>query len=237
MKKIVFLIIIGIMPTLLFAQGAQTGTTPEERFLSRSDTEIRIIAALAAADTREQKMVALDSIEAMVKEGTVNQNDTEIINIIRDLAGEGTYVVVREGGWRANNFPDVRSRSVKLFGELGGESSKDMLLYISEREVEPMVLSELVFALGVIGLNDNNEALLAITRILHDNNKRIPFPDNNLAIAGLLAIEKIVEKNNGFPNEPNPRFLYGAIMEIMTGSYNLNVRVWAENLMLRLRKY
>ena len=237
MKKIVFLIIIGIMPTLLFAQEAQAGMTPEERFLSRTDTELRIIAALAAAGTREQKTVALDSIEAMIKEGRVNQDDPEVNNLLRDLAGEGTYVVVREGGWRANNFPDIRRRSVSLLGQLGGESAKDMLLYISEREVEPMVLSELVFALGAIGLNNNNESLLAITRILHDNNKRIPFPDNNLAVAGLLAIEKIIEKNNGFPSEPNPRFIYAAIMEIMTGSYNVNVKVWAENLMFRLRNY
>ncbi|MCL2793229.1 MAG: HEAT repeat domain-containing protein [Spirochaetaceae bacterium] len=231
MKKIAFFIIIAVISTPLFAQ-----VTPEELFLLRTDTEARIVAGLAAADTREQKMVALDSIEQMIRDGRVRQDDEQISNVLRSLAGEGTFVVIRESGRRANNFPDIRRRAVELLGELGGEMAKDMLIYISEKENEPMVLSEAVFALGSIGLNENNESLLAIARVLHDNTRRAA-PDNNLAIASLLAIEKIAVANNGFPAEPDIGFLYRAVMGVQTGNYNTNVRRWAENLLVTLIQF
>ncbi|MCL2481105.1 MAG: HEAT repeat domain-containing protein [Spirochaetaceae bacterium] len=232
MKKIVFLIIIVIISSSLFAQE----TTVEQRYLSTS-IEIAIATELAAAETREQKLIALDTIEQMVNDGKIKQDDIQINNVLTSLAGEGTFIVVREGTRKVNDFPEVRTRAAKVLGELGGEKSKNTLIDITTKEYEPMVLSQTVFALGIIGLNDNNESLLAIARVLEANSRRAPLPDDNLAIAALLAIEKIAAKNNGFPSEPDPRFLYRAIIEVQQGNYSTNVRKWAENLIQKLRQY
>jgi len=234
MKKIVFLIIIAIISSSLFAQNKET--TVEQRYLSTT-IEIAIVTELAGADTREQKLIALDTIEQMIKDGKIKQDDIQINNVLTGLAGEGTFIVVREGNRKINNFPEVRTRAAKALGELGGEKSKNTLIDITTKENEPMVLSQAVFSLGIIGLNDNNESLLAIARVLELNSKRYPLPDDNLAVAALLAIEKIAEKNNGFPPEPDPRYLYRAIIEVQQGNYSTNVRKWAESLITKLRHY
>jgi HEAT repeat protein len=198
--------------------------------------EVEVIIELAAADTREQKLVALEVIEQMIADGRARPNDIHINNVLANLAGEGTFVVVREGMRKANNFPEVRTRAAKVLGELGGERAKETLIHIAAQENESMVLAQTVFSLGQIGINDNNESLIAITRIL-EANSRERAPDDNLAIAALLAIERIIERNNGFPDEPDPRFLYRAIMEVHQGNYSTNVRNWAAALLNRLRLF
>jgi len=234
MKKIVFLIIIAVMPYLLFAQNKET--TVEQRYLSTS-VEIAIVSELAAAETREQKLIALDSIDQMIKDGKIKQDDIQINSVLTNLAGEGTFIVVREGTRKINNYPEVRTRAAKALGELGGEKSKNTLIDITTKENEPMVLAQTVYSLGIIGLNDSNESLTAIARVLEQNSKRYPLPDDNLAVAALLAIEKIAAKNNGFPPEPDPKYLYRAIIEVQQGNYSTNVRKWAENLITKLRQY
>ncbi|MCL2295316.1 MAG: HEAT repeat domain-containing protein [Spirochaetes bacterium] len=231
MKKIIFIIVILAITTPVFAQ-----ETVEEAFL-RPSMEVEVIAALAAAETREQKLVALEMIEQMIAEGRVRQNDIHINAVLANLAGEGTTIVVREGSRRVNSFPDVRTRAARVLGELGGERARDTLIDITRNpsENESMVLSQVVFSLGLIGLNENNESLIAITNVLM-NNSRQRVPDNNLAIASLLAIERIIEKNNGFPDEPSPRFLYVAITEVQFGNYSTEVRNWASALMGRLSR-
>ena len=240
MKKIVFLIIIAMISSSLFAQAQKkqtsSETTVEQIYLSTS-IEVAIATELAAADTREQKFIALDTIGQMVSDGKIKQDDQQINNVLTNLAGEGTFVTVREGSRKINDFPEVRARAAEILGELGGEKSKNTLIDITVKENEPFVLAQIVYSLGVIGLNDNNESLIAIARVLEANSKRAPLPDDNLAVASLLAIEKIAAKNNGFPAEPDPKYLYRAIIEVQQGNYSTNVRKWAANLITKLRQY
>ncbi len=224
MKRVVFLILTAAIISMpIFAQNQNTQknqtnqnkeTTVEQKYLSTS-IEVAIVSELAAADTREQKMVALDTIEQMVQDGKIKQDDIQINNVLTSLSGEGTFIVVREGNRKVNNYPDVRTRAAKVLGELGGEKSKNTLIDITIKDNEPMVLAQAVYALGVIGLNDKNESLIAIARVLETDSKKA-LPDDNLAVASLLAIEKIVKKNGGFPDEPDPRFIYRSIIGVQS---------------------
>lgn len=234
MKKLVFVIFIAVVASFsLYSQSSET--TVEERYLSTS-IEIGIINELAAADTREQKLVALDSIEQMMNEGRVNTGDHQIHSVLSSLSGEGVSIVVRENNRKTNYYPEVRRRAAKLLGELGGENSKNTLIDITAKDKEPMVLSQAVYALGIIGLNERNEAIQAISRVIDEDVNR-PAVDDNLAVASLLAIEKIAKKNGGFEEDPDPKFIYRSIIAIQQGNYGPNVKKWAGLLIDRLRQY
>ncbi len=99
-----------------------------------------------------------------------------------------------------------------------------------------MVLSQAVYALGIIGLNERNEAIQAISRVIDEDVNR-PAVDDNLAVASLLAIEKIAKKNGGFEEDPDPKFIYRSIIAIQQGNYGPNVKKWAGLLIDRLRQY
>ncbi|MDX9802369.1 MAG: HEAT repeat domain-containing protein [Spirochaetia bacterium] len=242
MKRVIFVIfILTVSAFFVFPQsGTQSGTqggekTVEEKYLSTS-IEIGIISELAAADTREQKLVALDTIEKMVNDGKVREGDVQLHSILTSLSGEGTSIIVRESNRNTNYYPEVRRRAAKLLGEIGGENSKDSLINIALKDVEPMVLSQAVYGLGVIGLNNNNEALLAIAAVIDEDSKKY-IVDDNLAVASLLAIEKIARKNGGFEDEPDPKFIYKSIVAIQQGNYSPNVKKWAGLLIDKLRQY
>ncbi|MCP5515257.1 MAG: HEAT repeat domain-containing protein [Spirochaetales bacterium] len=234
MKRVIFVILI--LTAASFSVFPQSGEkTVEEKYLSTS-IEIAIITELAAADTREQKLVALDTIEKMVNDGKVKEGDIQLHSVLTSLSGEGTSTVVRESNRKTNYYPEVRRRAAKLLGEIGGENSKNSLIDIAMKDVEPMVLSQAVYGLGVIGLNDNNEALLAISSVIDADSKKYVV-DDNLAVASLLAIEKIAKKNGGFADEPDPKFIYKSIIAIQQGNYSTNVKKWASLLIERLRQY
>lgn len=238
--KKVFLVILITFLVLgqVFAQDATEKTeekTVEERFLSTS-VEIAIIGELAKSDTRDQKLIALGSIEKMVKDGSGSANDPAVQKVLSDLSTEGINIIVREGSRKINNFPEVRRRAAEILGELGGEKAQETLIGITVNENEPMVLSQAIYSLGTIGLNNNNETILAISKIMDIDSKKT-LPDNNLAIASILAIEKIAKENNGFPKEPEPTFIYQTILSIQNGNYNQNVKKWATLLLEKLKVY
>lgn len=234
MKRAVFVILAVFLSAFTaFPQGESP--TVEDVYLS-TRMEVNIISELALGDTREQKLAALDILEQMMGDGRVSTGDIEVHNVLAGLAAEGTTRMVRENNRLINYFPDVRRRAAKLLGELGGENARDTLIEIANSDDEPMVLAQAVYGLGVIGINDNNESLKAIASVIDSDSKR-PVPDNNLAVASLLAIERIAEKNGGFPDEPDPRFVFRSIIAVQQGNYSSNVRSWAELLLDKLRKY
>ncbi len=238
MRRVVFVIFIAAVAAIsVFPQSGTPGgeKTVEQKYLSTS-VEIGIISELAAADTREQKLVALDSIEQMLGDGKIKGGDTQIHTVLKGLSGEGISIVVRESSRKTNDYPEVRRRAAKLLGELGGENSKNTLIDITLKDNEPMVLSQAVYALGIIGMNDKNESLMAIARVI-DTDAKKAVVDDNLAVASLLAIEKIAKKNGGFAEEPDPKFIYRSIISIQQGNYGPNVKKWAGLLIDRLKQY
>jgi hypothetical protein len=201
--------------------------TVEESYLQES-IELMIIRETARAESREQKLIALEYIKDALSRG--NKND-EIRQTLEFLSREGRMTVARENGRVTNNFPDVRRQAAKYLGQIGTEEAQRTLMDITRIENEPMVLQEAIKALGDIGINDNNETVAHIAWIVRKFDTL--NPDNLMAIATIDAFEKIAKKNNGL-NSPEAIQL---LVRISEGNYVTPVKERARQLLADLRSY
>jgi len=224
--------IIAVMAVLaVVAISAQTKSeremTVEQSYLQES-IEMMIIRETARADSREQKLIALEYIADAIDRGSTND---DIRQTLEFLSREGRRTVARENGRITNNFPDVRRQSAKYLGQLGTEEAKNALLDITQFENEPMVLQEAIKSLGDIGINDNNETIANIAWVVRkfDNLN----PDNLMAIATIDAFEKIARKNGGL-NSPEA---IQTLIRISEGQYIRPVQERARQLLAELRTY
>jgi HEAT repeat protein len=229
-KRFTILILVAVFTVTAVA--AQTTNTNrelsiEESYLQES-IEMMIIRETARADSREQKLIALEYIADAIDRGSTND---EIRQTLDFLSREGRRTVARENGRVTNNFPDVRRQSAKYLGQLGTEEAQRTLLEITQFENEPMVLQEAIKSLGDIGINDNNETIAHIAWIVRrfDNLN----PDNLMAIATIDAFEKIARKNGGL-NSPEA---IQTLVRIQEGHYVTPVRERAKQLLAELRTY
>ena len=94
-----------------------------------------------------------------------------------------------------------------------------------------MVLSEAVYQLGILGINENNEASRAISAAV--NRQNVINPSDNFAYASLLAFQKIARANGGL-QDPDA---FRSIIAIAQGPYIWEVRVKANEILQELRKY
>jgi HEAT repeat protein len=212
------------------AEGEQPAEqTIEELYLSQ-DIELQIIRGQALSNDREMKLLALQTIRQMVQEGSLSEDNPGLFTVLESLATEGTARQVRSGGAVINNYPDIRRQATQLLGEVGGDRAKEVLIDVLQDDPETMVLSEAVYALGVIGENDDNRAIRHITRVLSVQNAS-ETPDNNLAYASLLAIEKIAQSQGGL-SDPEA---INAILGVAGGSYIQAVRLKAVDVLSNLR--
>jgi hypothetical protein len=213
------------------ALSAQTNsgkeTTIEESYL-RESIELMIIRETARAESREQKLIALEYIRDAINRG--NKND-EIRQTLDYLSREGRNSVNRQNGRVINNFPDVRRQATKYLGQLGTEEAQRSLMDLTLYENEPMVIQEAIKSLGDIGFNENNETIAHIVWIVRkfDNLN----PDNLMAIATIDAFEKIAKKNNGLRSPE----AYQILLRIADGNYVTPVKERAKQLMADLRSY
>lgn len=203
--------------------------TIEELYLSQ-DIELQIIRGQALSNDRELKFLALQSIRASVQDGSLTEDNPGLFIVLESLATEGTARQVRSEGAIINNYPEIRRQSAQLLGEIGGERSQQVLLTILQEDPEPMVLAEAVYALGTIGINDDNETLNNIVFMLRRENAR-ETPDNNLAFASLLALEKIAAAQGGI-SDPET---INVVLEVAAGSYVRDVRLKAIDVINKLR--
>ncbi len=236
MKRFLLIIIAValILSPAVFAQQADTEErrqyTIEELYLSQ-DVELQIIRSQALSENREMKLLALQSIRSMIQSGALTEDNPSLFIVLESLATEGTGRRVTTGGSRVmNNYPEIRREAAGLLGEIGGERSKQVLLTILRDDPEPMVLSEAVYALGLIGINDENEVTNHVARVLSRQTVQ-PAPDNNLAFASLLAIEKIAVASGGISDPA----VIDALLEVASGNYIREVRLKAIDVISRLR--
>jgi HEAT repeat protein len=201
--------------------------TVEESYLQES-IELMIIRETARADTREQKLIALEYINDAIGRGNTSE---DIRQTLEFLSREGRRTVARENGRVTNNFPDVRRQAAKYLGQIGTEEAKNALLEITQFENEPMVLQEAIKSLGDIGINNNNETIANIAWVVRrfDNLN----PDNLMAIATIDAFEKIAKRNNGL----NSTEAIQILIRISEGHYIKPVQERARQLLADLRTY
>ena len=203
--------------------------TVEELFLQ--SIEMTVIGEMATDHSRESKLDALKTIEEMISEGRASENDQDLLTVLEYLSMEGNGVQVREAGLLINNFPEVRRRACESLGDLGGEIAKASLINVLLTEDEPMVLAEAAYALGTIGINDDNQVTQALSYSILGQN--IMSPDNNYAFAVLLAFEKIAESNSGISDPSAIR----ALVRIQNGNYIKTVQRKAKSVIDKLRTY
>jgi len=211
------------------ASGADKELSVEESYLQES-VELMVIREQTQAASRDMKLVALEYIGEAI---SVGRAGPEIAKALEYLVQEGFVIQAREGGLGrlTNNYPDVRAKAAAYLGDLGTEEAKDALLKVVLSEPEPMVLTEAVKSLGKIGLNENDEAVTAISWIV--TRFDILNPDNLLALSALDAYQKIAEKNGGIKDPSAVR----TIIRIAEGNYIRPVQAQAREVLNTLRKY
>ncbi len=151
-----------------------------------SDVDGTVVLTLARSDSYDNKLVALEYLESIIKGGNTSE---EVAAALDQLAGEGLLTQARTGGRLSNNFPDVRRKACLLLAKVGGEHSKNTLINIAIADNEPMVQAAAIRALGEMGLNENDEAADAIAFANHRN--RVLNPTSSMAIETLDAFEKL----------------------------------------------
>ena len=208
--------------------GSNSEMSIEESYLQEA-IEMMIIRETSRADSREQKLIALEYINSALERGSTND---EIRTTLEYLSLEGTSNRVREKGRLMNDYPEVRRQAAKYLGTLGTKEAKTALIRICTSDNEPMVLQEAVKSLGSIGLSDNDDAVNAIVWVANRFNNTTA-PDNLLALASVDALDKIAQKNKGIKDPGAIQLL----IKIAEGPYTPPVKERAKQAIVDLRKY
>lgn len=208
-------------------------STIEDVFL-RQQIEMQILSSQARSTDRESKLTALETVRKMYESGDL-QAAPETFDIISLLATEGTSNQVRQAGRVINNYPVVRKEAAALLGDIGGPQAQNVLLVMVREDPEPMVLAEAVYALGKIGPQENADMVADhIVYTLTRENAKIS-PDNNLALATLLALQKLFDAGMEFEDPGQLRDTVGLIIDISTNyRYITIVRERARDVLARL---
>jgi len=244
-KKLPFLLGLLLIPALGFAQTANgTGTdstataapatgpkTIEEKRLE-SSVEVQVISSLVAENGRSDKLKALEFLRAMIDKGKATDKNLDVIGLLEELGAEGTSKQVVENRRVINDFPDVRREAAELLGQVGGDQSREVLLNMAIKDKEPMVVSEAVYSLGLIGGGDQSGRVEAVITSLVKAQDAIR-PDSNFAYAAVSALEMLGKKNNGKVSQE----VFAALIRIQNGNYIRPVREKAKLVLDGFTKY
>ena len=185
-----------------FAQSDKE-TSVESEYLNDVDGDI--IMTLAESDEYDNKLVALQYLQAALEEG--NTSDS-VIQALDRLAGEGLTTQSRTNGRLSNNFPEIRREACKLMAKVPTEHSKNTLISIAVADNEPMVIAAAVKSLGEIGINENDEAVDAIA--FANRRNQVLNPTSSLALEVLNAFEMLADKTE------NKKTMIDAVARIST---------------------
>ena len=211
---LVLLVISGGIALAQSAEDENRPSTIEDVFL-RQQIEMQILNSQARSTDRENKLVALETVRKMYEAGDL-QASAETFAIIELLATEGTSNQVRQSGRIINNFPVVRKEAAALLGDVGGPQAQAVLLEMVREDPEPMVLSEAIYALGKIGPQENADMVAdhIVFTLIRENAKIAP--DNNLALATMLALQRLFDAGMEFEDQNQLRDTVGLVIDIST---------------------
>lgn len=185
-----------------FAQ-SEKETSVESEYLNDVDGDI--IMTLAESDEYDNKLVAIQYLQAALEEG--NTSDA-VIQALDRLAGEGLTTQSRTNGRLNNNFPEIRREACKLMAKVPTEHSKNTLISIAVADNEPMVIAAAVKSLGEIGINENDEAVDAIA--FANRRNQVLNPTSSLALEVLNAFEMLSDTTE------NKKTMIDAVARIST---------------------
>ena len=168
-----------------FAQSEKESSVESEYL---NDVDGDIIMTLAESDEYDNKLVAIQYLQAALEDG--NTSDA-VIQALDRLAGDGLTTQNRTNGRLMNNFPEIRREACKLMAKVPTEHSKNMLISIAVADNEPMVIAAAVKSLGEIGINENDEAVDAIA--FANRRNQVLNPTSSLALEVLNAFEMLAD--------------------------------------------
>lgn len=209
-KKALLASFLILTSTFLFAEEVkkqntetETETSVEEEYLNDVDGDI--IITLAESDDYDNKLVAIQYLDAALSAGNTSES---VIKALDKLAGEGLNSQTRENGRLMNNYPDIRREACLLMSKVPTEHTKNQLVAIAIADSEPMVIAAAVASLGEIGINNNDEAVDAIA--FANKRNQVLNPTSSLAFEVLNAFEKLA------PITENKKTMIDTIARIST---------------------
>ena len=188
--------------------------------------EMTMITELSRSDYRDQKMDALKYIGRALERGNTNE---ELRTTLETLSLEGTLIKVTQSKRLMNDYPEVRRQAAKYLGLVGTKEAKDALIKICNADHEPMVLQEAVRSLGIIGLNDDDDAINTVVWVV-DKYSNSDHPDSILAIAAIETLETFAIKYKKYD------VTIPAIRRISDGPYIKAIQDRARQAIINMRK-
>ena len=205
-----------------FAFAQEKESSVESEYLNDVDGDI--IMTLAESDEYDNKLVAIQYLQAALDDG--NTSDA-VIQALDRLAGDGLTTQNRTNGRLMNNFPEIRREACKLMAKVPTEHSKNMLISIAVADNEPMVIAAACKSLGEIGINENDEAVDAIA--FANRRNQVLNPTSSLALEVLNAFELLADSTE------NKKTMIDAVARISTDyHYVTPVRQKAYKLLKKL---
>ncbi|MDR2102829.1 MAG: HEAT repeat domain-containing protein [Treponema sp.] len=227
-KRFVVLgLLFAVAVSTLVGQNSSREMSVEESYLQDA-VELMIIREQSRAESRDMKMIALEYIGDAIERGN---NGEEVRAALEYLALEGVMNKARENGRLVNNYPDVRTKAATYLGELGTPEAKNTLAKIVSADPEPMVLTEAVKSLAKIGMEESEEVVSIITRVVSKFDTL--NPDNLLALSALEAYDKLAQRNGGKLDAS----VIQLIIRISDGAYAKPVQEKAKLVLANIRKY
>lgn len=222
LKKVVLFLVFFAF-SMLYAQNERSEVTVEDEYFSTN--EDLIITEMSQVEDYDTKLLTLQYIKTAMDEG---RSSKAIEKVLMSLAGEGVFNESRTGRHLDNNYTEVRRQACLLLADIKTKESKDTLIRLIKDEDEPMVLSAAIYALGSIGINENDETINLISWI--QKRTSILNPTDSLAYSVLDAFEKLL------PTAKNSSALIETIASIASNyTYVLPVRQKAKKLLLELK--
>lgn len=206
MKKALLAVFFVTVSISLFAQNKKNKeqeTSVENEYLNDVDGEI--ITTLAASEDYDNKLVALQYLQAAIDDG--NTSDA-VIMALDHLAGEGVNNQSRTNGRLINNFPEIRRQACLLMAKVPTEHSKNTLISIAVADNEPMVIAAACKSLGEIGINNNDETVDAIA--FANRRNQVLNPTSSLALEVLNSFEVLADSTE------NKKTMIDAVARIST---------------------
>lgn len=176
-------------------------TSVEQEYLS--DVDGVVILSLAQSEEYDNKLVAMQFLEAAVENGNASE---DVMKALNQLAGEGISTQSRQNGRLINNYPDIRRRACLALGKVKTEESKNYLVKVTLAENEPMVIAAAVNSLGEIGINNGDEVVDAIS--FANRRNMILNPTSSMAFEVVDALGKLA------PSTENKKIIIDTLAKI-----------------------
>ena len=220
-KKVFAASAMMLLAGFAFAQSEKESSVESEYL---NDVDGDIIMTLAESDEYDNKLVAIQYLQAALEDG--NTSDA-VIQALDRLAGDGLTTQNRTNGRLMNNFPEIRREACKLMAKVPTEHSKNMLISIAVADNEPMVIAAACKSIGEIGIKENDEAVDSIA--FANRRNQVLNPTSSLALEVLNAFEMLADSTE------NKKTMIDAVARISTDyHYVTPVRQKAYKLLKKL---